>query len=147
MGTKEAAQAFVDAFNGGDLDTAASYLSDDFQFSGPVPKPIGSAEWIGLSKVFRVGCPDIKYNLTIVSVEGDVVKTTTQVSGTHTGDLDLSAMGMGVIPPTGKSFSNPEETGESTVEGDKIKSIHINPSEGGGVMGMLSQLGVQPPSG
>lgn len=147
MEPKEVAQAFVDAFNAGDLDTVASYLSDDFQFSGPVPEPVGSAEWLGLSRIFQAAFPGINYNMRIVSVEGNVVKTTSQVSGTHTGDLDLSAMGMGVIPPTGKSFSNPEEPGEATVEGDKVTSIHVQSGEGSGVMGILAQLGIQPPSG
>jgi hypothetical protein len=147
MEPQEVAQAFADAFNAGDLDTVASYLSDDFQFSGPVPEPVGAAEWLGISRVFQVAFPDINYNLRIVGVEGNVVKTTTQVSGTHTGDLNLSALGMGVIPPTGKSFSNPEEPGEATVEGGKVTSIHIPSGEGSGVMGILAQLGIEPPSG
>jgi predicted ester cyclase len=146
MKIKELAQAFVDAFNEGDLDKVASYLSGDFKFSGPVPEPIGSAEWLGMSRIFKTAFPDISYNLRITSVEGNLVKTTTRLNGTHTGVLDMSAMGMGSFPPTGKSFSNPVESGEATIEGDKVKSIHIQSEEDSGVTGILAQLGIKPPS-
>lgn len=146
MGVQEVAESFASAFNSGDFDTVASYLTDDFQFSGPMPQPLSAQEWVGTLHGFKAAFPDIKYNLKIVSVEGNTVKTTTQLTGTHTGDLDLTAMGMAVIPPTGKSFSMPEESGETTVEGEKVKALTVDPAEGGGLMGILAQLGVQPPS-
>lgn len=145
MSTREFAESFAEAFNAGDYDTVASYLADDFQLSGPVPEPIDGQQWIGMSKTLKAAFPDINYNLRVVGVEGNVVSTLTQLSGTHTGDLDLSAMGMGVIPATGKSFSNPEERGETTVNGNKIVSMHITPTEGAGLMGILAQIGVKPP--
>ena len=40
MEPQEVVQAFVDVFNAGDLDAAASYLSDDFQFHGSMPEPL-----------------------------------------------------------------------------------------------------------
>jgi predicted ester cyclase len=147
MKTNELAQAFVDAYNAGNLDKVASFLSNDFKFSGPVPEPIDSTEWLGLLRLFKTAFPDINYNLRLVSVEGNVVHTTSQVNGTHTGDLDISAMGMGVFSPTGKTFSLPEEPGEAIVEDDKVKSIHVQSGKGSGVMGILVQLGIQPPSG
>lgn len=147
MSVHESAESFVKAFNAGDYDTVASHLSNDFQFSGPVPEPISGQQWIGLTRLLRAAFPDIQYNMRVVSVEGDVVTTTNQLTGTHTGDLDLSAMGMGVIPATGKSFSNPEETGQGTVKGGKFVSIRITPVDGGGLMGILSQLGVKQPAG
>lgn len=146
MDARQVAESFAEAFNAGDLDTVASYLTDDFQLSGPTPEPVDGKQWIGLTKLMKAAFPDINYNLRVVGAEGNVVKTMTQVSGTHTGDLDLSAMGMGVIPATGKSFSNPEEPGEATIRGNKIASIHITPVEGAGLMGVLAQLGVKPPA-
>jgi predicted ester cyclase len=133
MKTNELAQAFVDAYNAGNLDKVASFLSNDFKFSGPVPEPIDSTEWLGLLRLFKTAFPDINYNLRLVSVEGNVVHTTSQVNGTHTGD--------------GKTFSLPEEPGEAIVEDDKVKSIHVQSGKGSGVMGILVQLGIQPPSG
>ena len=146
MDVKATAEEFVNAFNSGDLDKAASYLAEDFKFSGPVPEPVGAAEYLGLSRAMRAGCPDLQYNFKITGVEGDTVKTTSQLTGTHTADLDLSGMGMSVIPASGMSFSNPLEHGEVTFEGGKVTSIYITPQEGGGLMGMLTQLGVEMPA-
>ncbi len=94
-----------------------------------------------------VAFPDIDYNARTVSVEGDVIRTTSRLTGTHTADLDLTPMGMGVIPATGKSFSNPTENGAMKVEGGKVVSWEIERTEGGGLAGILAQIGVKPPTG
>jgi hypothetical protein len=54
---------------------------------------------------------------------------------------------LGVIPATGKSFSNPEERGEAVIEGDKVVSLRVEAAEGSGLEGILRQIGAQPPSG
>lgn len=145
MENRELAERFAAAFNAGDLESVASHLSGDFTFSGPVPEAIGAAEWIGMTRTLKAAFPDIRYNLRVLGVDGDVVETSTQVSGTHTGDLDLSALGLGVIPATGKTFSNPEEKGKAVIRDGKIASIEIHSSERSGVAGILAQIGVQPP--
>jgi predicted ester cyclase len=145
MSVRELAEAFGMAMNSGDWEKVASFLSEDFKFMGPVPEPIGGMEWIGLSESLKRAFPDIRYNLRIDSIEGDVIRTTTQLSGTHTGDLDLTAMGFGVIPATGISFSNPEEEGDAVVRGDKVVSLHVKSVEGSGLMGILQKIGVEIP--
>ena len=146
MEPKELAEKFRDAFESGDMETCLSCLSDDFQFSGPVPEPQNREAWMGTTKMLAKAFPDINYNLKITGVEGNKVMSTSQLSGTHTGELDLTPMGFGLIPATGKSFSNPEEKGSLTIEGDKITKYEIAPSESGGLMGILAQLGIQPVS-
>ena len=145
MSIREIAEDFAMAMNSGDWEKVAFFLSEDFKFMGPVPEPIGAMEWLGLSKSLKKAFPDIRYNVRIVSIEGDVVRTTTQLSGTHTGDLDLTAMGFGVIPATGISFSNPEEEGDAVVKGDKVVSLHVKSVEGSGLMGILQKIGVEVP--
>jgi predicted ester cyclase len=146
MDNREVTYAFLEAFQAGDFDTAATYMADDFVFSGPTPEPISGAAWFGLSAALRAAFPDLSYNFRVVSVDGDVVATTTQLTGTHTGDLDLSRIGkMGIIPATGKSVSLPEEEGEAIVEDGKVVSLHIHSTPKGGIMGILSQLGVKLP--
>ena len=146
VNTQVVAQSFAEAFNAGDLEKVAGYLAEDFRFSGPTPQPLGAREWLGMTQALRAAFPDIQYNLRILSVEGNKVATTTQMTGTHTGVLDLTPMGLGVIPPTGKSFSNPKEHGEAVIEGGKIVSIRVESAEGGGLEGILRQIGVQPPT-
>jgi ketosteroid isomerase-like protein len=48
MNVKEIAAAYVKAFNEGDLNTLADYLAADFQFSGPIPQPVGRDQFLGL---------------------------------------------------------------------------------------------------
>ena len=145
MDTKQVVEDFTTAFQKGDMEACLTCLSDDFTFSGPVPKPLNAQEWMGTAAAMRAGFPDINYNSKIVSVDGGKATVSTQLTGTHTADLDLSKMGLGINPATGKSFSNPEEQGVMTVANGKISSYDITPVEGGGLMGLLGQLGISPP--
>jgi len=149
MNAEEITRAMFAAHEAGDFDTVASYLSDDMVFSGPVPEPVSGEQWLGLSRLLSVAFPDWSFNLSDVQVTGNVARTTHQVTGTHTGDLDLSPLGMPVVPATGKAIKLPEEHAEVTVEGGKVVRLHTDTPPGGGVPGILQQLGVEmpPPSG
>lgn len=148
MNTQEVAESFTTKmFVSKDVDSAGSYLAEDFKFSGPVPEPLGRKQWLGLMKIMNTAFPDINYHARILGVDGNVVKTVNQLSGTHTNDLDLSAIGLGVIHATGKSFSIPEEQGEATVKDGKITAMHLNTGQDSGLMGILRQLGVEPKHG
>ena len=147
MDVQELTTTFQAAFEAGDFETTASYLADDFVFSGATPEPIGAQEWLGMSMALKAGFPDLAYNFSIESIDGNVVTSSAQLTGTHNGDLDLSAMGMGVIPATGIAVTNPRESNEAVVEGDKLKSLHVHSSPDGGVMGLLAQIGAEPPQG
>jgi hypothetical protein len=146
MDPKATVQALMDSVQKGDFAKARFLLSDDFQFSGPVPEPINGEAWMGMSMNLKKAFPDLDYHFHVDGADSNVVKLSAQLKGTHSGDLDLTALGMGVIPPTNKSFANPYEHGRVTVKGDKVASWSVDPIEGGGVMGILSQLGIKPPS-
>ena len=68
-----------------------------------------------------------------------------QLSGTHQAELDLSPLGLPNVPATGKSFQLPLETATISFNGEKITSVRTTEVAGGGVMGILSQLGVEAP--
>ncbi len=145
MNTSELAQAFAQAINANDWGSVADFLADDFQFSGPVPEPVGAAEWIGLNRMLQAGMPDMSINLRIVSVEGELVRSTDHLTGTHTADLDLTPLGLGVIPATGRRVSLPQELGVARVRDGKIVSIHLDTSAEGSIAELLAQLGVEMP--
>lgn len=145
MGAADILQAFQEATNSNDLDTAAALLASDFQFVGPAPEPMGAEQYIGFLTTLKAAFSDFSVNLQLNEPDGNVAAGTNQVSGTHDGDLDLSPMGMGVIPPTGNRFSLPAEPVEITVEDDKIMLYTVQPHPDGGIMGMMTQLGIQPP--
>jgi|GEM_PF-2728094 hypothetical protein len=64
--------------------------------------------------------------------------------GTHKADLDLSAIGAGVIPASGKKIVWPEVSVKITVEGDQIVREEAY-GEGGGMEAFLAPLGVELP--
>ena len=146
MTVEEITRAVLVAQEAKDWDTMASYLSDDMVFSGPIPEPMNREQFLGLIQLMAAAFPDWSYNLSDVQVTGNVAHTTHQVTGTHTGDLDLSPMGMPTIPATGKAFKLPVEYADITVEDGKIVRFHAAVSDDGGLMGILQQLGVEMPS-
>jgi len=146
MEPKETTQALMNAIQTANFEKAKTLLTDDFTFSGPIPKPADRAEWLGVSASLKAAFPDLDYQFKIESVNGNVVNITAQLKGTHKGNLDLAAMGMGVVPATNKSFVAAQEHGKVTVQGDKIKSLANEPTEGAGLMAILGQLGVKVPA-
>ena len=148
MGAEEVVRAMIAAVDNGDMGTAAGYLRADFVFSGPVPEPIGKVEWVSMQRQLLTAFPDWSYNLSDVREEDQVATTTYQITGTHTGELDLSSLGLPKIPATGKSISLPEGQSRCTVNNGKIVRIETDSNPDGGLSGTLKQLGVelsQPP--
>jgi predicted ester cyclase len=146
MNKRETVQALMDSIQKGDFANAKSMLADDFQFSGPIPEPIGLDAWLGMSASLKTAFPDLNYHFKVIGAEGDVVKALSQLSGTHSGSFDLTNMNMGVIPATDKSFSAKHEKTKITVKNDKITSWAVEPTEGAGLKAILGQLGVTVPT-
>jgi predicted ester cyclase len=143
MNKRETVQTLMDAVQKGDFEGAKSMLADDFQFSGPIPEPINKEAWLGMSASLRAAFPDLDYHFKVIGADGDVVRSTTQLSGTHNGSFDLTNMDMGVIPATHKAFSAKLEKTKVTVKEDKITSWAVEPTEGAGLMAILAQLGFE----
>ena len=146
MDTKATVQTLMDAVQKGDFEKAQSTLASDFQFSGPVPEPISGPAWMGMSASLKNAFPDLNYQFKIVSVDGNTAHISAELKGTHKGALDLSALGMGVIPPTNKTFAAKYEKGEASVQDGKVKTWVMEGTEGAGLMAILSQLGVKVPA-
>jgi predicted ester cyclase len=146
MNKRETVQALVDSVQKGDFENAKTMLADDFQFSGATPKPINREAWLGLSSNLKTAFPDLDYHFKVIGADGDVVKTTSQLSGTHTGAFDLTNMKMGVIPATNKIFSAKPEKSKITVKENKITAWVAEPTDGAGLQALLDQLGLMPTS-
>src|SRR5687767_16042085 len=144
MNKREIVKALMDAVQKGDFQDAGSMLTDDFRFSGPIPTPINAKAWLDMSASMKAAFPDLDYHFKVIGTEGDVVKTTTQLSGTHDAAFDLTGMDMGLIPATHKSFSAALQKTKITVRDDKISLWAVEPVDGGGLTAVLDQLGVKP---
>jgi len=120
-------------------------VTDDMTFEGPVPEPLHKAAYLGLIDALIHAIPNWKFGAKGFVERGAKVSVTLNVNGTHTGTLALPMLPQ-PIPATGKRFQVPAEPFEFTLKGGKISRITAEVVPGGGVMGMLAQLGVAMPS-
>jgi len=146
MNKREIVQTLLDSVQKGDFEKAKSLLTDDFKFSGPIPEPINKEAWLGMSASLKTAFPDLDYHFKVIGAEDDIVRTTSQLSGTHRGPFDLTNMNMGTIQATHQSFSAKLEKTKITLKENKITSWAVEPTDGAGLKAILNQLGVKVPT-
>ena len=143
---RQAAEASTTALENHDTNAVRATLAANFMFDDPSSPagPVNADQWLYLTDMMFRAFPDFSYNFVIEGEEGNQVWVSTQFQGTHTGDWDLSAMGMGVIPASGKSFLVSRSMSRGTVnKAGKIERIEVTEQDdNGGLPGMLRQLGV-----
>ena len=145
MSTTDVVKEGLAATEAGDYAKLESLVADDFSMAGPVPMPVGKREFLGLMMALRQAMPDWKFNAGEYKENGDQVTVPFQITGTHTGELQLPLPGLPPIPPTGTKVSLPSEPSTFTVKDGKLSKLEVADIPGGGVMGILSQLGVNLP--
>ncbi len=145
MNAIEIVKAGLAAAESGQPSKLADLLSDDMVFAGPVPQPVGKREFVGLQTAMVAAIPDWKFNGKDFKQNGDKVTATFQITGTQTGELNLPMPGFPKVPATGKHVSLPQEAMTFAVKDGKISRIESANVPGGGVAGVLAQLGVPMP--
>lgn len=145
MENTKLAEDLFHAIEKNDYEKAESLLSKDFKLTGVSPEPLGAKEFLGLHKAFGKGMPDFKFNFKVIKDKNNVVSAKVMLTGTHTKELPSPMPGVNNIPPTNKSIKMPEEPLDITVKDRKISTIHVEPKPGGGVAGVLKQIGVELP--
>ena len=146
MNNRETVQVLMDSVQKGNFEQARSMLADDFQLSGLVSQPINAETWLGMGASLGMAFTNLDYHFKVDSSDGNVVNTTSQLSGTNSGALDLTGLRMGVISATNRKFSTARENTKITFKEEKVKSWAIEPTEGAGLKAMLGQLGVKLPT-
>jgi predicted ester cyclase len=128
------------------MEANETYLSDDFQsLDKDGNTQMNKEAYVGMAHLFISAFTDFKWVRSVLRQEGDSVIMSGHFEGKHTGDFDLSAVGVGVIPASGNMIIWPEASVEYKVEGDKI----VSEKAYGGASGMealLAPLGVTLPS-
>jgi predicted ester cyclase len=145
MDAIEVVKAALAASEAHQNDKFADMLTDDMVFAGPVPEPVGKREFVALMAAIGPAVPDWKFNARDFKQDGDKVTAVYQISGTQTGVLDLPMPGLQKIPASGKHFTLPRELNTLTLRNGKISRWESEVVPGGGVMGMLAQLGIPLP--
>jgi hypothetical protein len=126
-----------------DFEKVGRCLTNDFMFSGPTPKPIGREDYIEVHRQLLNAIPDWRFNFTVIKEDENEVTGKVHVTGTHTRDLNLPMIpNLGTVHATGKRISLPEEKVHLKIKGNKISRFDVESVPNGGVMGLLSQVGV-----
>lgn len=68
-----------------------------------------------------------------------------RITGTHTKEMTAPIPGIKNIPATGKAVSMPEEEAYLTVKDGKIIRMELEKVPGGGLPGILKQIGAKIP--
>lgn len=123
-----------------------TYLSDDYKNYDKDGNVVSDkAAYIGMIQLLTSAFPDFKTVYSDIREEGDSIIVRYHFEGTHMDDLDLSAMGMGVIPASGKKIVWPEDTTAFKIQGNMIVSNRPY-GDSTGIESFLSALGVKVPS-
>jgi hypothetical protein len=142
MDPRETVQALMDAIQAGDFETAQSLISDGFFSGGSIICMILSSPWMKLGEYLKAAFPDLDYGLRIESVDGNIVKFSTQIHGTHAQDLQLPFLTIHVIPATNRSVATAREFGIAVVRAGRVISWAMESIHGADLTTILKQLGV-----
>jgi hypothetical protein len=145
MSNLETAKRFADLLESGDLKGLQALMADDFRAKGAT-RELNKQQTLGYLQLLFTAFPDYRFNFTDFEEKGDTLHYTAQETGTHKGILDLTSFGMPVsLPPMGKSFKLPKSVNIIRVAGDKVTYFGEEAVKGGGLAGILEQLGVKLP--
>lgn len=85
------------------IEANQTYLADDFQSLDKDGGVVMNKEvYIGMAQMLLSAFTDFKWVRSDLRQDGDSVIMSSHFEGRHTGDVDLSAMGVGVIRPAAK---------------------------------------------
>lgn len=146
MSAVETVRAVIGAIEANDFARARSLLADDFTFGGAVPQPIGPDAWLGIHKAFNAAMLDFSFNASGFREENGGAVCQVQITGTQTRELALPIPGMPPVPATGKHVALPAEPIRVTAQNGKLTTMEVNEVPGGGLPGLLAQLGASLPA-
>jgi len=145
MGVAQAYAAALAPDAGGDIDAFANLLSDDFQNLDQDGSVAFTKDgFLSLIRVLDAAFSHLGFVVTELYEEGDFIVISGHNEGVHTADLDLSGLGLGVVPATGKKVVWPEASARLTIVSDKVTRLepHAGPA---GLKAFLTALGVEMP--
>jgi hypothetical protein len=131
------AQRILDLFESKDLNAIADHIADDALIEGQ-PRKTGL---ITLLEAEFAAFPDLQFNFRDAHEEGDTVYVTYEMSGTHTGRLDYTPLGLDiVVPPTNKPIKLPPAPLEFSLADETVIEIDFRQTDDAQMAALLEQL-------
>ena len=145
MSNTDVFKATLAALEAHDMKKVEGLISDEFKLAGPVPQPIGKREYVGLMGAVIAAMPDWKFNASDLKEQGDQVSGKFHISGTQTATLSLPAVGIQSFGATGKHVQLPYEKITATFKNGQMTRLESDNTKGGGLGGVLAQIGAPMP--
>ena len=147
---KEIVIDFMQALEAREFTRAADYLANSMIFTGFTPAPLAKNSFINVMSGLAEGIPNLMYDFhateeSAETAEGSLVRGTVQMAGSQVNSFKLPPLGIGPIPQMAGSISLPQEYWEFRVKNNLIASIRVERKPGGGIEGLLNQLGIHDP--
>jgi len=143
---REIVIAHLRAIENADWGKANSYLAEDYKMKMkgmPFFISIRKDSALNIHKARKTAFPNFKFNEKIEYVNGNQVKLSISLTGTHTGLLDYPRnIGVPRTEATGKEINLPSEYFIYSIENDKIVDTYGEIPEGHGPKALMQQLGI-----
>jgi hypothetical protein len=143
MTSLDTAKAALRAIERGELDAFARHLADDAVCVGLAPHVMMKAECVRVFHALTAGMPDWSFNAELWESEGDRVGAAVEATATQTAVLPPLLPSVPPVLATGRHLRLPKTRVEFYFHDDKIVRIVFQNVPGGGVLGVLGQLGIQ----
>lgn len=140
MSAREAFIHYSEALDRADLPTMGALIDDDFHLEGAGLDGVGKHAFLVAMKAQIEAFTGYSENPTDIVEDGDIVHFVAHVRGRHTRTLALP--GVAAIPPTGRWIALPPEPAWVQICDGKLLIYHVTKVSGGGVDGILNQIGV-----
>ncbi len=143
MNSIDLAKSGIAAMEAGNFDFIRDNCTADMVFNAPGGMSLNRTEFINAQRALLRALPDYRFNASNYKQVGDRVTYTIQISGTHTGVLDMHLPDVPVLQPTNKHIRLPQEPVTVLLRDGKIYRVDLAEVPGGGLNGILTQLGVK----
>lgn len=145
MSAIDIVRGFVTAIENNEKEETVSPLADDFVFSGWTPKPLAKADFVTTFAELKSGMPGLMFNLHNLEERGHTVTGSMQIAGYQSDSFSIPPLSLPPVPQMARSISLPTEDVSFELEGDKITRWIVHHVAGGGIVGLLHQLGFDAP--
>jgi len=146
MEDTELVKEFCTACENGDTERLERILADGYRFHHRADdRRAGKREFIQMITRLKRAVPDLRFDVREIR-PGEPVRGKVRLSGSHKNTLDLSTIGGPRVESTGRRFELPEEPGEWRIKNGLIQEHKVENVPGGGLAGILDQLGAKVPA-
>ena len=145
MSAIDTVRTFVTALENNEKESVEGALDKDFIFSGWTPKPLNRADFLTTMYELKSGIPGLMFNLHNMAEQDNTVTGSIQIAGYQSDAFSIPPLSLPPVPQMARSVSLPVEDVTYTFNNDKISHWSIQHVTGGGIVGLLHQLGFDAP--